>query len=101
MQTVTEDGLRPSAEADSRCTILPIYNTNDELVRGIRALWSNKSPEDAFRTLAKPDVTVTNQADKDNQLPKIWQMDEMVKKAYKDECTKYRLRFVEPPETPN
>ena len=24
-----------------------------------------------------------------------------VKKAYKDECTKYRLRFVEPPETPN
>ena len=33
--------------------------------------WATQTPDEAYAYLSKPDVTVTNQSDKDKQLPKI------------------------------
>mgnify|MGYP002840889385 CR=1 FL=1 len=37
--------------------------------------WEDKTPQQAFDILSKPDITVTNQSDKDVQLPKLLQLD--------------------------
>ena len=42
------------------------------------AMWAHKKPEDAREQLAMPDVMVTNQSDKDMQLPKLLALNEQV-----------------------
>lgn len=81
MQTATKDGLRPATVAERRCEITPIYNTTQNMAEALTAIWATKSPAEAFATLAKPDVTVTNQSDKDGQLPKILTFDDRVREA--------------------
>ena len=81
MQTVREDGLQPATQDEKRFTIVPIYNTNESLVQGLQAMWANNTPLEAFSTLSKPDVIVTNASDKTDQLPKILKFDERVRRA--------------------
>ena len=81
MQTATKDGLRPATVAERRCEITPIYNTNQNMAEALTEIWATKTPAQAFVTLAKPDVTVTNQSDKDGQLPKILTFDDRVREA--------------------
>ena len=50
----------------------------------LRLMWANKTPEEAYDILSKPDVTVTNQSDKDGQLPKIQKLAEQVRKVMQD-----------------
>ena len=83
MQTATNGGLRPATPAEERFTIKPIYNTNDSLIQGLKAMWAINTPVQAFATLQKPDVTVTNASDKTEQLPKILKFDERVRGAWK------------------
>ena len=42
------------------------------------AMWGNKTAREAHDVLAKPDVVVTNASDKEEQLPKLLRMDELV-----------------------
>ena len=44
--------------------------------------WATKTPQQAFDFLSKPDVTVTNQSDKEGQLPKIKALDATVRGAF-------------------
>ena len=41
MQLVTPAGLRPATEAERRCTIVPIYNTNANMITGLVAMWAD------------------------------------------------------------
>ena len=43
--------------------------------------WSDCTPEQAHGKLSQPDVAVTNQSDKDNQLPKLLSFNDAVKGA--------------------
>ena len=87
MQTTTEGGLKscPSMEDKSnRCTIVPVVNANSIIADYLRLMWANKTPEEAYDILKQPDVTVTNQSDKDDQLPKIQKLEEQVRKVMQD-----------------
>ena len=44
-------------------------------------MWANKSAHEAHAILVKPDVRVTNQSDKDVQLPKLLALNEFAKKV--------------------
>ena len=63
-----------------RHTIRSIYNaiqgTDD---KRLEQMWANRSHQEAYATLSRPDVSVTNQSDKEGQLPKIEQLDTQVK----------------------
>ena len=48
-----------------------------ELVR----MWAGRSVDEAIETLVSPDVTVTNQSDKELQLYKLRELDELVREA--------------------
>ena len=37
-------------------------------------MWSKRTPEEATKVLGKPDVTVTNQGDKTEQIPKVMEL---------------------------
>ena len=41
---------------------MPIYNTNEIMAHGIKAIWASKTPTEAYEILRKPDVMVTMQA---------------------------------------
>ena len=41
-------------------------------------MWATKTPQQAFEILSKPDVSVTNESDKQMQLPKILAIDRRV-----------------------
>jgi hypothetical protein len=79
MQSLSQDGLSPAAPAERRCTIVPILGANSSLVECLLAMWGQRTPEEAYSLLGKPDVTVTNLRDKDRQLPKILRLDERVR----------------------
>jgi len=70
----------------SRHHIVPIQNAAEQAELHKRMLiqsWADKTPQQAFEFLSKPDVTVTNQSDKDGQLPKIKSLGETVQSAFK------------------
>lgn len=81
MQQTETGELKSCSVEDSakRCTVVPIMNANSILVSALRAMWANKTPEDAFEILKQGDVTVTNQSDKEQQLPKIMLFDDDVR----------------------
>ena len=88
MQTTTEGGLKSCPSVDdksNRCTIVPIYNTNSIIAGYLRTMWADKTPKEAYDILKQPDVTVTNQSDKDNQLPKIQKLAEEVRQVMREQ----------------
>ena len=72
--------MRSASEANRRCVIECIHNANEYTKLGLIDMWSNKTPEEAHEILSKPDVTVTNQSDKDAQLPKLLKLNDFAKK---------------------
>ena len=81
MQQPTASGLRPASEAARRWTIVPIYNASEMFARSLEEMWAKRTPAEALAVLSKPDVTVTNQGDKDMQLPKILTLNKQVRKV--------------------
>ena len=47
----------------------------------LTAEWSTKTADEAYEVLKQPDVKVTNQRDKDVQLPKLRALNEFAKRA--------------------
>ena len=64
---------------------MPIYNANTVIAGYLRTMWANKTPNEAYDILRQEDVTVTNQSDKDNQLPKIQKLAEEVRQVMGDQ----------------
>uniref|UniRef100_A0A7S3TBT1 Uncharacterized protein n=1 Tax=Emiliania huxleyi TaxID=2903 RepID=A0A7S3TBT1_EMIHU len=88
MQFVTPDGLKPAVGTkNERHHIVCIQNAAEQSELHEKMLiqsWATKTPEQAHSFLSKPDVTVTNQGDKDLQLPKIKALDATVQGAFGD-----------------
>ena len=47
-------------------------------------MWGEKTADEAHAVIARPDVTVTNQRDKDVQLPKLQKLNEFAKSVLAD-----------------
>ena len=75
MLAVTPQGIRPAAAEERRFSIVGIYGASNSPAESLVSMWSGRTPEEAFLTLAKPDVLVTNQKDKDTLLPRIRDLD--------------------------
>ena len=74
-QACTVKGIEPRRlDGDDRPTIEPIHNANSTFVQALENLWHHITPSDAHAVLSKPDVRVTNESDKELQLPKIMQL---------------------------
>ena len=86
MQFATPKGLKPAVGTkNARHHVVCIQNAAAQSELYSKALvdnWAKKTPEEAHDFLSKPDVTVTNQSDKDGQLPKIKGLDETAKGAF-------------------
>ena len=86
MQYATPSGLKSAVSTENvRHHIVCIQNAAAQAESFTKLLvdqWAKKTPEQAHAFLSKPDVTVTNQGDKDGQLPKIKALDETVQGAF-------------------
>jgi hypothetical protein len=86
MQFATPNGLKSAVGTKhARYHIVCIQNAAAQAELFTKALtdqWATKTPQQAFDFLSKPDVTVTNQSDKEGQLPKIKALDVTVRGAF-------------------
>ena len=79
---VTANGLDSTSEEERRDTIICIHNANPKYdPPKLRDMWGDKTAEQAYAILEKPDVKVTNQKDKQIQLPKLKKLNEFAKSA--------------------
>ena len=89
MQFATPDGLKPAVGTkNERHHIVCIQNAAEQSELHEKMLiqsWATKTPDEAHAFLSKPDVTVTNQKDKEGQLPKIKALDATVQGAFRGE----------------
>ena len=96
MQFATPNGLKTAVGTlNERQHIVAIQNAaaqSDMFTKMLIDQWADKTPQQAFEFLSKPDVTVTNQSDKDGQLLKIKLLGETVQSAFKAVDTQLQLR---------
>ena len=81
MQAVHPEGLTPATREQQRFDIVPIHGANKITGESLKNMWAERTPEEAYDLLKKPDVTVTNHGDKEIQLDKLLQLDEEVRDA--------------------
>jgi len=95
MQDVGPSGLVSARHTSlhSRCTIVCVHGAPEALVSSLIEEWSDCTAEKAYEKLSSADVRVTNQSDKDDQLPKILALDGRVS------AVAQRLRIC-PPASP-
>jgi hypothetical protein len=86
MQFATPNGLKSAVGTkNARYHIVCIQNAAaqaDALAKVLTDTWASKTPQQAFDFLSKPDVTVTNQSDKQGQLPHIKALNVTVQGAF-------------------
>ncbi|EOD24784.1 hypothetical protein EMIHUDRAFT_238276 [Emiliania huxleyi CCMP1516] len=86
MSFATPDGLKPAVGTkNERHHIVCIQNAASQATLYTKALvdnWADQTPQQAHAFLSKPDVTVTNENDKEGQLPKIKALDATVQAAF-------------------
>lgn len=81
MQNIDQQhGLTPAQFTESRCECIAIHNATLDLGDFLRRMWQSRTPKEAHDVLSRDDVTVTNQADKDQQLPKLLQLQDEVQR---------------------
>ena len=71
--------LAPARTEEQRFDIIPIHGANALMGDGLKVMWAERAPQEAHDLLKEPDVTVTNQSDKDVQLEKLLKLDEQVR----------------------
>jgi len=71
-------GLVPASPEGRRCQMHCIHGAGPELEHLLIEMWAEGTPQEAYQRLAGADVLVTNQSDKDMQLPKILHLHEHV-----------------------
>ena len=74
MRQITADGLRPSPHALERFEIKCLHNADAHVKTLLEELLLRKTSEEIGQMLRKPDITVTNQSDKETQLLKLQQL---------------------------
>ena len=89
MQHATSEGLRAATDdKERRWVISCVHNGNDDLKRTLINMWSTKTPPEALKILAAKDVLVTNQSDKEQQLPKLRLVNDQVRAVMAQESAK-------------
>ena len=78
MQQVSSTGLRSATAAERRYSITTLHTASAKIEDALVELIQKKAPQDMHAILAKPDVQLTNQKDKEAMLPKMLQMNEHV-----------------------
>ena len=80
-QMITDEGLIGAGPTDRRCKVTCIRGARDldEMESTLFKMWRYRTPQEAHAVLVSPDVTVTNQRDKNAQLPKILTLATQVK----------------------
>ena len=86
MRQVTAAGLGFAPEAERRCTIVPIHDAPKSIAQVLVDEWGSKTPEAAYKVLKGQDVKVTNQKDKDVQLPKLLALDDFSKRVIDEDA---------------
>ena len=87
MQFATPEGLKPAVGTkNERHRIVCTQNAGQAFKTALVDMWATKTPGEAHAILSKPDVTVTNQKDKEGQLPKIKALDATVQGAFGGVC---------------
>ena len=81
MQDASTSGLATASEERRRYTIVPLHNASAKLSETLIDMWTGKTAQEAHDILALPDVLVTNQSDKERQLPKILMLNETIKQT--------------------
>ena len=81
MQDASTSGLATASEENQQYAIVPLNNANEKVSETLIDTWAEKSAQEAHDILAQPDVLVTNQSDKERQLPKILKLNETIKQA--------------------
>uniref|UniRef100_A0A7S2GH12 COR domain-containing protein n=1 Tax=Haptolina brevifila TaxID=156173 RepID=A0A7S2GH12_9EUKA len=74
----TRGGLISADEAKLRCHVECLHGTPPATKIALKEEWLHMTAEDAFIKLGSPDVTVTNESDKQMQLPKVRSMNQLV-----------------------
>jgi hypothetical protein len=82
MQSASANGVHPAHENDRRCTIVTIHGAPTSFKEELVDMWASKTPIEAHEFLSQPDVTVTNQSDKEAQLPKLFKLEADVKQCF-------------------
>ena len=77
-QKPTRRGLVSAPPAERRCTVRSIHNAPTSQEAQLVRMWAGMTAKGAHDVLSKPDVVVTNRSDKDEQLPKLLKLDQMV-----------------------
>jgi hypothetical protein len=77
LQRASAEGLAPDLTR-IRCTVCKIHNATLKTEENLYELWAGKNAQEAYDTLAKDDVYVTNRKDKELQLPKLKWINETV-----------------------
>ena len=70
--------------------IICVHNAPLKLRDSLWQEWARCDARTAFEKLSQPDVVVTNQSDKDMQLPKILLLDEQVRRDAPASLTSHR-----------
>ena len=81
LRNVTADGLICAPASDRRCAVRCIHNAPASFADALFGMWADVTAQAAYDVLEKPDVRVTNQSDKDAQLPKLLKLNEFAKKV--------------------
>ena len=81
MQEASVSGLATASEEKRRYTIVPLHNASAKVSETLIYMWTDKTAQEAHNILALPDVLVTNQSDKERQLPKILKLNETIKQT--------------------
>ena len=81
MRQVTVKGLDFAPEAKARYAIQPLRNAPASLATVLVDEWGQKTAAEAHDVLKQPDVKVTNQSDKDMQLPKLLALNDFAKRV--------------------
>ena len=81
MQAPSVNGLAAATLEEKRYAIVPVHGANATMGEGLVAMWASKTPTEAHKVLASPDVTVTNLKDKETQLKKLLTLDKEVREA--------------------
>ena len=79
LRNVTADGLICAPPSDRRCVVKCIHNAPETFRNALFEMWADVTAQEAYDVLEKPDVRVTNQSDKDAQLPKLLKLNEFAK----------------------
>ena len=60
-----------------------VYGAPDGLEEALENEWCEATPDQAYEKLSSPDIIVSNQKDKEDQLPLIEKLDEKSRQGYK------------------